>query len=130
MRIKLVSDGSIAGTSIKNADTGEDICCRFITWQHNAGELPRAVIELVGVPIQADVEVVNVKPDTVKMTHQEKRMKPVRRWYYLDTTQWGKMDFCVEYMDGSVLYDKCECCPESFGYVNCTAENYCEPQPA
>lgn len=56
MKIKIISNGSVTGTRVINADTGEVLKdVRFVAWEHKVGEQPTATLEFVGVPIEASV---------------------------------------------------------------------------
>lgn len=56
--IRLVSDGTVAGTRVYTKD-GEDITkklhIRGIRWQHNAGGIPSATLDCTLAAIEADI---------------------------------------------------------------------------
>lgn len=55
-KLKLISDGSVIGTKLIDADTGQTIAgIRSVKWEHSVGKLPKA--ELVLIMAAADIDI-------------------------------------------------------------------------
>jgi len=56
--LKIISDGTIAGTRVVDIKTGKPLSgvCS-ISWRVNARNYPIAVIEFENIPVELDVEV-------------------------------------------------------------------------
>lgn len=57
MRLKNVSKGNSSNTRVVNADTGEQLDgVVSVVWQSHVGDEPRAIIELVRLPVEVITE--------------------------------------------------------------------------
>jgi len=56
MKIKIISDGTIEGTKVVSAKTGEEIeSVTKIGWMAESGEIySRAIIEIINVPVEIE----------------------------------------------------------------------------
>lgn len=55
-RFKIVSDGSINGTRVVDLETGEVLPnVESVTWDAGVGQVPRATITLIGLPVELEV---------------------------------------------------------------------------
>lgn len=58
MKLKIVSEGTVMGSRVVNAETGEILDgVTSVNWKHDAGDLPRAVITLIGMPVENCINV-------------------------------------------------------------------------
>ena len=57
MKLKIISDGTIYGSRVLNAETGEEVeRVRSVTWYHEANKMPYAIITLMDTDVQVVVD--------------------------------------------------------------------------
>ena len=54
MKVRVVSDGSPCGTTVFNADTGEEIVLPItaVHFTHHAGDFPRVTLDLIATEVE------------------------------------------------------------------------------
>jgi hypothetical protein len=59
MKIKIVSDGTVRGSKVMDAETGEMLSCvQSVEWSVKAGEehFARATLTVINVPVEIEVD--------------------------------------------------------------------------
>jgi len=60
-KLKVISDGTSKGTKVVRADTGEMLLgVRSVSWMLGVGGRSVARLEIIGVEIEADIEMVEI----------------------------------------------------------------------
>ena len=78
MKVKITADGHPGGTLVRRADTGEPIDgIRSVSFEHDAGGLPRIQLELIMIPIAIEGRAQVIGGNS----------KPIARIIYLDGSE-------------------------------------------